>query len=238
MRLLTASRELAAAHGWQLQQLESASAEAEGWLRALLEEAITSREQGWAPFSLALMDLVLAHGLRSPWLQDNRARALVDLERFEAAAQAWRLMAEQADSDHARRTATEMLSWLRPQAERQRQRRQAEDHGERAAQLLAAGDVEASVATLVEGLLVCPDHGGLTQTLSSLLEQRRRVDDRKWQGLPAWIQRHELALELSSLRLEGLRRRCADPAVSSAAAAPAADAADAVPAGTQPAGWR
>ena len=98
------------------------------------------------------MDLALERGYRSPWLQDNRARALMQLERFEEACDAWRLMEEQADTDHARRTADEMLAWLRPQSEQQRRWRQAEGHGERAAELLAAGDSEAAVAALVDGL--------------------------------------------------------------------------------------
>ena len=93
----------------------------------------------------------------------------MQLERFEEACGAWRLMEEQADTDHARRTADEMLAWLRPQSEQQRRWRQAEGHGERAAELLAAGDSEAAVAALVDGLQVGPDHGGLKRQLSALL---------------------------------------------------------------------
>ena len=145
---LAAAQQLAASFGAYLQRLCAEQQPSAAFEHALLEEAIAAREADQAEFSLALMDLALERGYRSPWLQDNRARALVQLERFEEACDAWRLMEEQADTDHARRTADEMLAWLRPQSEQQRRWRQAEGHGERAAELLAAGDSEAAVALL------------------------------------------------------------------------------------------
>ena len=235
---LAAAQQLATTFDVHLQRLTAEQQPSPAFEHALLEEAIAAREADQAEFSLALMDLALEKGYRSPWLQDNRARALVQLERAEEACDAWRGMEEQADSDHARRTAIEMLGWLRPKAELQRRWRLAEGHGERAAELLAAGDREAAVAALVDGLLVGPDHGGLKRQLSDLLGQRRLQNDRQWKGLPDWIQRHELALEVSALVLQGLSRRCADSTETKAVAAPAAVEADAVPAGSRPAGWR
>ena len=235
---LAAAQQLAASFGVHLQQLTAEQQPSPAFEHALLEEAIAAREADQAEFSLGLMDLALEKGYRSPWLQDNRARALVQLERFEEASDAWREMEEHADTDHALGTAAEMLAWLRPQAERQRRWRQAEGHGERATELLAAGDSEAAVAVLVDGLLVGPDHGGLKRQLLTLLGQRRLQDDWQWRTLPDWIQRHELALEVSALLLQALSKRCADSAEMKAAAGPAAAAADAVPAGFRPADLR
>ena len=178
---LAAAQQLAATFDQRLQRLSAEQQPSAAFEHALLEEAIASREADQAEFSLALMDLALEKGYRSPWLQDNRARALVQLERFEEACDAWREMEEHADTDHARGTAAEMLAWLWPQAEQQRRWRQAEGYGERATELLAADDSEAAVAALVDGLQVYgPDHGGLKRQLSALLGQRRLQDDRQW----------------------------------------------------------
>ena len=104
---LEAVQALAAAHGWTLQKLlPGASA---GIDHALLKEAIASREAGAAAFSLALMEWALAEGFTSPWLQDNRARALVHLQRFDEACVLWRELAQPPHSTELRSAASEML---------------------------------------------------------------------------------------------------------------------------------
>ncbi len=104
---LEAVQALAAAHGWTLQKLlPGALEEIE---HALLEEAIASREAGAAAFSLALMEWALAEGFTSPWLQDNRARALVHLQRLEEACVLWRELAQPPHSTDLRSAASEML---------------------------------------------------------------------------------------------------------------------------------
>ena len=95
---LAAVEHLAAQHGWELQQLRTAEQPVSAFEHALLEEAIASREGDHPLFSLALMELALAKGYRSPWLQDNRARALVALDRLEEASAIWQQLACCADA--------------------------------------------------------------------------------------------------------------------------------------------
>ena len=78
---MIAIEELAQSYAWTLQRLVPGLFNREAMEQALLEEAIASREGGAAPFSLALMEWALEAGYTSPWLQDNRARALIDLQR-------------------------------------------------------------------------------------------------------------------------------------------------------------
>ena len=54
-------------------------------LQEVLEEAIRLRESGKPEQSLDLLDRAEAQGLQSPWLEDNRARALLALDRVEKA---------------------------------------------------------------------------------------------------------------------------------------------------------
>ncbi|MCT0225746.1 hypothetical protein [Synechococcus sp. CS-1328] len=63
-----------------------------------LEEAIQLREDGNATLSLALITAAQEQGLRSPWLDDNRARALVGLERKEEAFQIWQELSQHPDA--------------------------------------------------------------------------------------------------------------------------------------------
>jgi len=58
-------------------------------LHSQLDIAIQLREQGQAAASLALLDSALNAGHRSPWIEDNRARALVDLGRRQEAFTLW-----------------------------------------------------------------------------------------------------------------------------------------------------
>ena len=95
---------LAAAEPQRLSDLE----------RPLLEDAIGLREAGESALSLQLLEQAQAHGLQSPWIEDNRARALVQLERRAEALAIWEALAE-GDDESVRGMAAEM-------AERQRSR--------------------------------------------------------------------------------------------------------------------
>ncbi len=83
-------------------------------LTSQLETAIQLREQGQAAASLALLDAALATGHESPWIQDNRARALVDLGRRADAIVLWEQL--QAHNDPlVVNTAEQMLQLQREQ---------------------------------------------------------------------------------------------------------------------------
>ena len=106
---LAAVKKLALSHNWTLQRMVSGSLSREAMEQALLEEAIASREEGSPAFSLALMEWALEAGYTSPWLQDNQARALVDLHRHEEACALWRELAQPRQSPELRSAASEML---------------------------------------------------------------------------------------------------------------------------------
>ena len=63
----------------------------------VLKEAIQLRESGEAQASLDVLEQSLADGLKSPWIEDNRARALVMLERRAEALAIWERLAEGDD---------------------------------------------------------------------------------------------------------------------------------------------
>ena len=100
---------LASSHGWSLQKLDGLSVSSGGMEQALLEEAIAARESGAAAFSLALMEWALEAGFTSPWLQDNRARALVHFQRLKEACELWQELAEPHHTAALQAAAREML---------------------------------------------------------------------------------------------------------------------------------
>ena len=72
-------------------------------LHEVLEEAIRLRDDGRPELSLALLDQAEAEGHRDGWLTDNRARALVQLQRHEEAKRLWTDL--ESSEDLALRTA-------------------------------------------------------------------------------------------------------------------------------------
>lgn len=102
-------------HSWQPRHLPAPNAFADGDLLQLaLEEAIATREASRAGLSLALMEEALQQGWQSPWLYDNRARALVNLGRVEEALQEWQKLT-QSDDAAAAALAQEALIQQREQ---------------------------------------------------------------------------------------------------------------------------
>ena len=104
-----AVQHLSTLHGWRLQHLSEDVVSAKAFETAVLKEAIASRDGDSAAFSLALMEWALAVGYSSPWLQDNRARALVHLDRVEEACELWSALAEPPHEPALRSMAVDML---------------------------------------------------------------------------------------------------------------------------------
>jgi hypothetical protein len=89
---------------WQPRQLSPSRINgADELLQACLGEAIALREAGQAQLSLELLQAAEQAGLNSPWLLDNQARALVELEQRQAAYELWSRLLEHSD-----RTAAEL----------------------------------------------------------------------------------------------------------------------------------
>ena len=101
--------------GWQPQHLPAQGPATE---LQLLEELIACREAGWVDLSLKLIAIADQAGWQSPWLEDNRARALVDQQKFWSAAAIWRDLQASADGDVAA-TAASTLTLVREHLEKQ-----------------------------------------------------------------------------------------------------------------------
>lgn len=94
---------------WQPQRLSpSRIHEAELLLQACLEEAIALREAGRSQLSLELLQAAEQAGLSSPWLIDNQARALVELEQRQSACALWERLIEHSDTAAAENARTMM----------------------------------------------------------------------------------------------------------------------------------
>ena len=86
----------------------------DGLTMPVLEEAIRLREAGQASCSLEVLRCAEDAGLISPWLKDNQARALVHLDRRDAAIPIWEELTC-SDDPNAAAVATEMLAVHRPE---------------------------------------------------------------------------------------------------------------------------
>ncbi|QEY32396.1 hypothetical protein EVJ50_09400 [Synechococcus sp. RSCCF101] len=102
-------QQLAAAAGKRLERVDAAEASRFADLeRAVLEEAIQLRSDGAVELSLQLLEAAQTAGMQSPWLDDNRARALVILERQAEALAIWEGLAADGDDEVLRAMASEM----------------------------------------------------------------------------------------------------------------------------------
>lgn len=160
-RLLEGLHHHCSFHSWQPRHLPAPNAAASvAPLHLTLEEAIAAREAGRAGLSLALMEEALQQGWQSPWLHDNRARALVNLGRSEEAIEVWReLMA--ANDAAAAAMAREALAQQQAQQEREQQRQQAK-------QLLEQGERAKAQALLLNTWLQHPDDAGLLELMEQV----------------------------------------------------------------------
>lgn len=185
-------QDLAQRFSWTLLRLNADLRDAADFEFALLEEAVLSRESGAPEMSLALMEWAQAAGFRSPWLNDNQARALLALDQVIDACSVWRLIRDSSSEAAARQAAEEMLQTCQQQ-ERQEQLRQREQ-----ALLAQAADLadQESAEHLARGLLTFPDSADCEQALLERLDQLRQRQDQGWSTLSPWMQRQELAVEL------------------------------------------
>ena len=114
-RLSETLRRHCALVGWQPRHLPAQGLATEP---QLLEELIACREAGRADLSLDLIQLADQAGWQSPWLEDNRARALVHQQQLWRAAAIWKELQAGEDSGAAA-AAAPMLSLVREQLQEQ-----------------------------------------------------------------------------------------------------------------------
>ena len=102
-------RQLLQNEGRVVQHLpESAPAQLMELELPLLKEAIGLREANDVALSLQVLEAAVAAGLRSGWIDDNRARALVNLERYSEAVELWQALLT-SDTPALQDSAKEML---------------------------------------------------------------------------------------------------------------------------------
>ena len=77
--------------------LPSAVSDADALVDMCLHECIELRSQGHPSLSLEFLSLINEQGLRSPWLLDNQARALVELGQPRAAHSLWSRLLQHSD---------------------------------------------------------------------------------------------------------------------------------------------
>ena len=187
---------IASHYSWDLVRVRSGLVHASEFEFALLEEASLARDGGAAKASLALMDWACAAGFQSPWLQDNRARALVALDRVVEACDLWRNIRASTALPEAREAAEQMLQSCRRAEQKQRHAQQEIVWVEQAQKLKVERSLSAAVHHLANGLLMYPDSAPCERALLQCLGELRQQQDQNWSGLTEWMQQQELSIEL------------------------------------------
>ena len=149
-------------HSWQRKNLPGPSTQpTDNFTLAVLYEVIATRAANRADLSLALIDAVLEHGWDTPWLHDNRARALIDQGLRDEACTIWERLQHHDDPTVAAEART-MLHQYEPH-------RISHPIRDRVEALERAGQTEEAVLEIVGGLAISPSDA----TLWSLLEERQ-----------------------------------------------------------------
>ena len=194
---------------WDLQRIRPELNHASEFEFALLEEAVLARERGAPATTLALMEWAIASGFPSPWLEDNRARALVVMDRVVEACDIWRALVETASLEEARTAAAQMLKTF--QLDEQKQRAQFMEQAllEQGQALASSEGHQAAIAHLAHGLLLFPDSSRIESDLVDLLRQLRTQQDQHWMEL-AWMQDQELLVVCPISRRRRVSPRAVD----------------------------
>ena len=145
-------------HSWPPRHLSSPEQASQvDALQLALEEAIASRDAGKAGLSLALMEEALNQGWQSPWLHDNRARALVNLGRGDEALAVWEELSGHADPAAA--------AMAREAIAQQQEQQRLEALVEQGRQRLEQGQSQQAEELLLEAWLGRPEDATTQQLL-------------------------------------------------------------------------
>jgi len=129
-------------------------------------------------------------------LQDNRARALLALDKVVEACDVWRELLVSSDVEDAKLAANEMLRSCRRDEDSRRRVEPELRFLEEARSRAETQEPEAVIDHLAQGLLLYPDSSAIEQALSKFLRQLRQKQDPDWSSLNAWMQHQELGVEL------------------------------------------
>ena len=181
---------------WELERIRPELIHASEFEFALLEEGVLARERGAPATTLALMEWAIAAGFQSPWLEDNRARALVAMDQVVEACGIWRVLMETAALEEVRTAAAQMLKLL--QHEEQKQAVQLKEQAllEQGQDVASTQGPQAAIAHLAQGLLLFPDSSRIESDLIDLLRELRAEQDQYWMELTPWMQDQELLVEV------------------------------------------
>jgi predicted Zn-dependent protease len=172
---------------------------------AILKDAIAAREAGNAKGSLALLDAAYAAGFTSGWLQDNRARALVHLQRTVEAVAIWRTIPADQDEPLARAIA-EMMDLFGREADR-------EATTQRVDALVADHQPDAAVQLLTEAILQDPDWDGWQEALKRVVAEQEQPDSPGEDLLRVELREPQLALRAFEAFLRAVEQRQAKAVV-------------------------
>lgn len=168
---------VAAEHGASLEGLAQAGDSPAALQEAILLEAIALRERGQAAASLALLDAAIEAGLPSGWLQDNRARALVHLQRPVEAVALWRQLQHHDDGALAQ-AAQQMLELYGRDADRL-------EISAKADALLRSNEPDQAIELLSVAVLNDPEWDGWRDELKRAVALREPVPSQAADGLLA-----------------------------------------------------
>ena len=193
--------------GWVAQELQSPAESMDTLEQAVLKESIRSRDAGQAATSLLLIEAAQAEGLNSPWLKDNQARALVNLERLPEAVELWRELEALSDQEALSGMAREMLEKYAAEGNRLAATQKAED-------LANQGQIEQAKTLLVRAMLADPSWDGYTSSLKQMLKMER-VGNSETDLLEQELEDDRLNLQAFDVYLDLVEQRLKDAAAGS-----------------------
>ena len=181
---------------WELERIRPELIHASEFEFALLEEGVLARERGAPATTLALMEWAIAAGFQSPWLEENRARALVAMDQVVEACGIWRVLMETAALEEVRTAAAQMLKLLQHEERKQAVQLKEQALLEQGQDVASTQGPQAAIAHLAQGLLLFPDSSRIESDLIDLLRELRAEQDQHWMDLTPWMQDQELLVEV------------------------------------------
>ena len=159
-----------------------------------LKEAIQACNQDNPKLSIVLLDTIMDFGYQSPWLNHNKAVALLKEQESERAIAIWVELQKLGNKNIAAK-ANEFLAI----ASRQ-------EKLEHATSLTECGGIEEAIQYLVEYLCSDPDASDISDKLKELLEQSLATEVQNYATDPE-LKQHFLQLKVNERLVEHLEKK-------------------------------